>query len=99
MKKRWGQTGRLGLRYVSPAMPPNGRDDSPDDHHDWRDAMSQVTFSFVVVLIMAAELFVSVGLNPKNDSYGKLPWVYAATCVTGSATCWVISNRLASNHS
>jgi hypothetical protein len=60
--------------------------------------MSLVTFSCALVLIMAAALFVTVGYNPKNESCGKLPWVYAIVCLVGSAVCWVVSNRLARNH-
>ena len=60
--------------------------------------MSLVTFSCALVLIMAAALVVTVGYNPKNESYGKLPWVYAIVCLVGSAVCWVVSSRLARNH-
>jgi len=61
--------------------------------------MSLVTFSFALVLIMATALFVSVGFNPKNESYGKIPWVYAVVCLVGSAVCRGVSHRLDLNDS
>ncbi len=76
----------------------NGINAEQDDRHGWLSAMSLVTFSFTLVLIMATALFVSVGINPKHEGYGKLPWVYAIACLVGSAVCRMVSYRLDPDH-
>jgi hypothetical protein len=60
----------------------------------WRDSMSSVMFGVALVLVMATVLFALVGVNPKNDEYSALPWVYGGACAAGSVACWVISRRL-----
>ncbi len=60
----------------------------------WRDSMSTVMFGLALVLVMASVLFVLVGVNPKNDEYRTLPWVYSGTCAAASVACWVVSGRL-----
>jgi hypothetical protein len=60
----------------------------------FRDSMSMVMFGLALVLVMATVLFVLVGVNPKNDEYGTLPWVYSSACAAASVACWVISGRL-----
>jgi len=60
----------------------------------WRDSMSTVMFGLALVLVMATVLFILVGVNPKNDEYSTLPWVYSSLCAAGSFASWVISGRL-----
>ena len=60
----------------------------------WRDSMYLVTFGTALVLFMSAVLFLFVGLNPKNDEYSYMPWVYCGLSAVGSVTCWVVSGRL-----
>lgn len=59
-----------------------------------RDSMSTVMFGLALVLVMATMLFVLVGVNPKNEEYSTLPWVYSGACASGSVVCWLISGRL-----
>jgi hypothetical protein len=42
---------------------------------------------------MAVTLFVTVGINPKAEGYGNMPWYYAGGCLLGSAGLWVLSRR------
>lgn len=60
----------------------------------WRDSMSLVTFGLALVLVMATVLFILVGVNPKNEEYSVLPWVYSVLSAIGSIACWLISVRL-----
>ncbi len=60
----------------------------------YRDSMYLVTFGLALVLLMAAVLFVFVGVNPKNEEYSVLPWIYSGISTVGSVTFWVISGRL-----
>jgi hypothetical protein len=60
----------------------------------WRDSMSTVMFGLALVFVMATALFALVGVNPKNDEYSNLPWVYSGISAAGSIACWVISSRL-----
>ncbi len=77
---------------------PVGLDPAPQDKHGWLTAMSLVIYSCSLVLIMATALFVSVGFNPRDESYGKLPWAYALVCLFGSAVCRMISYRFDPDH-
>jgi len=61
----------------------------------WRDAMHLVTFGLALVLAAAAVLFVLVGLNPKDSSYGNIPWIYSAASLVGGIFCWWLSRRFA----
>ncbi len=94
MNQRWGAQWQSREMNVGPASPPNGRHEIPKEPHEWRSAMSLAMFAFALVLIMAAALFVTVGFNPKNASYGKLPWLYASASLVGSTVCWAVSRRL-----
>lgn len=94
MKTPWHRGRPAGLSREGPLPPSNDVTKFQVDPRDWRRAMSQVTFAFMLVLIMATVLFVSMGLNPKEEGYGKLPWIYAACCLVGSAACRSISRRL-----
>lgn len=60
-----------------------------------RDAVYVVTFGLALVLAMAAVLFALVGLNPKGDQYGIMPWVYSGASALGAAVFWRVSGRLA----
>jgi len=82
------------LKHDETVAVPNGIEAERNDRLGWLRAISTVTFSLSLVLIMATALFVTVGINPKQQDYGKLPWVYAIVCVVGSAACRMISNRL-----
>jgi hypothetical protein len=62
---------------------------------DRREALYVLTFGLSLVLAMATVLFALVGLNPKGDAYGVLPWVYSGACLVGGAICWRLSGRLA----
>jgi len=59
-----------------------------------RDSMYLVTFGLALVLLMSAVLFVFVGLNPKNEDYSYLPWLYSVISAVGSVAFWVVSGRL-----
>ncbi len=59
-----------------------------------REAWYLVTFGLALVLAMATVLFALVGLNPKGDQYGWLPWVYSGLCLAGSGALWVVSGRM-----
>jgi hypothetical protein len=91
MKKLLDRHRHQSLNRDKPASSSNGADLARNDNHGWLSAMSLVTFSFMLVLIMATALFVTVGINPKQATYGKLPWVYAIACLAGSAACGIIS--------
>lgn len=56
--------------------------------------MYLVTFGLALVLLMSTVLFLTVGLNPKNDEYSNLPWIYSGLCAVGSGVLWVVSARL-----
>jgi len=60
----------------------------------YRDSMSTVMFGLALVLLTATVLFVLVGVNPKNDEYSVLPWVYSGMCAVGSVVCGLVSSRL-----
>ena len=60
----------------------------------WRDSMYLVTFGLALVLLMSTVLFVFVGLNPKQEEYSYLPWLYSGLSAVGSIACWVTSGRL-----
>jgi len=62
--------------------------------NSWRESMSNVTFGLTLVLIMSTALFALVGLNPKAEDYGYLPWLYAGLSAVGAAVLWRISGRL-----
>jgi len=59
-----------------------------------RDSMYLVTFGLALVLLMSTVLFLFVGLNPKQEGFGYLPWVYSGLSAVGSIVCWVVSGRL-----
>ncbi len=59
-----------------------------------RDSMYLVTFGLALVLLMSAVLFVFVGLNPKQEEYSYLPWLYSGLSAVGSVVCWVVSGRM-----
>lgn len=63
---------------------------------DRREALYVLTFGLSLVLAMATVLFALVGLNPKSDDYGALPWAYSGACLVGGVVCWRVSGRLAS---
>jgi MFS family permease len=63
--------------------------------NSWRETMYLVTFGLALVLVMATLLFILVGLNPKSDDYGHLPWVYSGVSLACGIACWLISGRLA----
>ena len=98
MKKPRDRQRHRVLKHDNITHSSNGIDAEQNDHHGSLSAMSLVTFSCALVLIMATALFVSVGFNPKHEGYGKLPWVYAIACLVGSAACWMISHRLDPDH-
>jgi len=56
--------------------------------------MYLVTFGLALVLLMSAVLFVFVGLNPKQEEYSYLPWLYSGLSAVGSVVCWVVSGRM-----
>lgn len=60
----------------------------------WREAASNVTYALSLTAIMALALFVTVGVNPKAEGYGNLPWYYACGCLLASVCLWVLSRRL-----
>ena len=60
-----------------------------------REAFYLMTFALALTLFMGAALFVTVGLNPKRESFGNLPWIYAGISLAGSVVLWLISGRLA----
>lgn len=60
----------------------------------WRDGMSLATFALSLTAVMATALFVLVGFNPKAESYGNLPWFYAAGCAVASALLYGVSQQL-----
>jgi hypothetical protein len=55
--------------------------------------MSTVTFALALTAIMGAALFVTVGINPKNEDYGNSPWYYAAGSVSAAALLYALSRR------
>jgi len=59
-----------------------------------RESISVVLFGLALVLAMATMLFALMGLNPKSETYGWLPWVYSGLSLVGSAICWRVSSRL-----
>jgi hypothetical protein len=59
-----------------------------------RDSMSTVTFGFSLVLVMSTVLFILVGVNPKNEAYSNMPWIYSGLSAAGSILFWVVSSRM-----
>jgi hypothetical protein len=47
-----------------------------------------------LTLIMATALFAMVGINPKDASYGNLPWLYAAVSAVAAAALGYVAHRL-----
>jgi hypothetical protein len=56
--------------------------------------MSNVTFALALTAVTATTLFVTVGINPKEDGYGTLPWYYAGGCLLLSGPLFWVSRRL-----
>ena len=46
-----------------------------------------------LTLVMAATLFVLVGLNPKETSYESLPWIYSIVCAFLAAVTGLLARR------
>ena len=59
----------------------------------WREAVSNVTYALSLTAIMAVALFVTVGINPKAESYGNMPWYYAGVSLLASGLLYVVSRR------
>lgn len=59
----------------------------------WREAASNVTYALSLTALMAVTLFVTVGVNPKAEGYGNLPWYYAGGCLLAAAGLYVLSRR------
>jgi phytoene synthase len=51
----------------------------------WREAASTALFALATTAAAAAVLFATVGVNPKEESYGNAPWYYAGVCAAASA--------------
>ena len=60
----------------------------------WREAASDVTYALSLTAIMAVTLFVTVGINPKAEGYGNIPWYYAGVCLLTSILLSFLSRRL-----
>jgi len=60
----------------------------------WRDSMYLVTFGLALVLLMSTVLFLFVGINPKQEEYSNLPWIYSGCSAAGSIAMWIVSGRL-----
>ncbi len=59
-----------------------------------RESLQTVAFGLALVLVMSTVLFVVMGLNPKNEDYGNMPWLYAGLSAAGAVALWWASNRL-----
>jgi 15-cis-phytoene synthase len=53
-------------------------------------------FGLSLTCVMGTVMFALVGMNPKADSYDKLPWVYSIGCAVMAAVLGWWSRRLAS---
>jgi hypothetical protein len=60
----------------------------------WREAASTAAFALGLTAVMAAALFVSVALNPKDESYGHAPWFYAGGSAVFAALLLAWHRRL-----
>ena len=61
----------------------------------WYESVSTVAFGLSLTAFMAAALFVLVAINPKAESYGNLPWYYAAGNLVASGLLYWLSQRTA----
>jgi len=59
--------------------------------------MSTVLFGLFLVLAMSTVLFALVGINPKTEEYGWLPWAYSGASLIGSFICWLFSTRMSAS--
>lgn len=60
----------------------------------WREAASNVFFALSLAAMMGVTLFVTVGVNPKAEGYGNMPWYYAGVCLLTSVLLSLLSRRL-----
>jgi hypothetical protein len=60
----------------------------------WRDALSNVIYAIFLTALMAATLFVIVGVNPKFENYGYQPWYYAGGCLLTTGAMYALSKYI-----
>jgi hypothetical protein len=60
----------------------------------WREATSNVTYALSLTALMAVALFTTVGMNPKAEGYGNLPWYYAGSSLLIGVVLNIISRRV-----
>jgi hypothetical protein len=60
---------------------------------NWRETLHVAIFGTSLTLFLAATLFVMVGLNPKQSSFGVMPWIYAVVSLIASGILYVVSRR------
>jgi hypothetical protein len=60
---------------------------------NWRETLHVAMFGTSLTLFLAATLFVMVGLNPKQSSFGMMPWVYAGMSLLASGILYIASRR------
>ena len=59
------------------------------------DAKYLAYLGLSLTAIMGAALFVLVGVNPKQEAYDSMPWIYAASCVAVAfLTGWAARRNL-----
>jgi hypothetical protein len=59
----------------------------------WRDTIASVLYALALTNFLGATLFVVVGINPKHDQYGNMPWYYATLCLLLTAPLYYFSRR------
>ncbi len=62
-------------------------------NQSWREAASNVTYASSLTAMMAVALFATVGINPKAEGYGNMPWYYAGVCLLTSVLLSFLSRR------
>jgi hypothetical protein len=65
----------------------------------WRASIHVALFGTSMTLFMAAALFVLVGLNPKQSSFGMMPWIYAGISLLASIVLYFLALRYQNNTS
>jgi phytoene synthase len=90
--------GRWGLDRVGPFVFTSQQDSSLAMEltmKRWNtDAAYVVSLGLSLTLTMAVALFIMVGVNPKQDEYAHLPWLYAALSAVAASVTGYLARRL-----
>jgi phytoene synthase len=58
------------------------------------DTMYLATFGLFLTFVMATVMFALVGINPKLETYDRLPWIYSVSSAIAAGGFWFLSRVL-----